>query len=69
MLHNCYGLLLITLQDKTENTKQQQQKEETEEVLIDFREYLLSALFIIKFKQPAIQLIKLAFKVCDKEVI
>lgn len=62
-------MLLITLQDKAENAKQQQLKEETEEVLIDFREYLLSALFIIKFKQPAIQLIEHAFKVCDKEVV
>lgn len=31
--------------------------------LIDFREYLLSALFLIKFKQPVIQLIEQAFKV------
>lgn len=36
-----------------------------DEKQIDFREYLLFALFIIKFKQPSIQLLELAFKVCS----
>lgn len=49
--------------DSKEKTKECGDEVDTEEQLIDFREYLLTALLLIKFKQPVIELVELAFKV------
>lgn len=46
-----------------ETTSHTDGEEQQVEDLIDFRQYLLTALFLIKFKEPVIQLIELAFKV------
>lgn len=50
-------------QQDTDGEDAPMKEKEDQESRIDFREYLLCALFVIKFKQPPIQLIELAFKV------
>lgn len=56
---------VVSLQEKRgEASDEMDVGGEAGEQLIDFREYLLSALLLIKFKAPVIQLLELAFKVC-----
>lgn len=53
---------VVSLQEK-EGEASDEMDGTAEEQLIDFREYLLSALLLVKFKAPVIQLLELAFKV------
>lgn len=65
---------VVSLQEKRgEASDEMDVGGEAGEQLIDFREYLLSALLLIKFKAPVIQLLELAFKVrslcCGPEML